>query len=414
MEIETPIIKGQLENLRNAVRERRALCEELNKVLKHIETKGKLYTSESSLEEETLKKWGDKLNRIMRKLNEVSCVETDAILKLHSRLHYLNGFEVIYNDDEDYRNNIKTVLESPVLMPISPARMKSIRIVRFLVDHMARSGYHKSAKHLAESSRVENLVDSDVFRTTHHIVTTLDNHDTSAALEWCSRNKNKLKKIKSRLEFSLRCQYLIEMARDGATINLNNDLNKNKRKVEAVEYARKHLSQYASTEQKQLQETMATLIFGPRTKISKYRSLYSSSRWVGLKKLFLSELCQITSLPGNSFINIYLQAGLASLKTHNCGTASSSLEDPMHTPEFKLLASSLPYAKHNNSKLICYITKLKMNENNPPLVLPNGYVYSKAGIELLVSKSQEGLFYCPRTGDGPYNQKSDVVKAFIS
>ena len=93
------------------------------------------------------------------------------------------------------------------------------------------------------------------------------------------------------------------------------------------------------------------------------RSLYSSSRWVGLKKLFLSELCQITSLPGNSFINIYLQAGLASLKTHNCGTASSSLEDPMHTPEFKLLASSMPYAKHNNSKLICYITKLKMNEN---------------------------------------------------
>lgn len=83
---------------------------------------------------------------------------------------------------------------------------------------------------------------------------------------------------------------------------------------------------------------------------------------------------------------------------------------------FELLARELPFARHNNSKLICYVTRRRIDEDNPPMVLPNGYVYSRMGIEVLSAraktKGQKGIV-CPRTGDGPFD-KRDIVKAFIS
>jgi macrophage erythroblast attacher len=52
------------------------------------------------------------------------------------------------------------------------------------------------------------------------------------------------------------------------------------------------------------------------------------------------------------------------------------VEDPLHLPTYQALAAGLPYAKHLHSKLVCHITKQLMNEDDPPMVLPNGYVYS--------------------------------------
>ena len=36
------------------------------------------------------------------------------------------------------------------------------------------------------------------------------------------------------------------------------------------------------------------------------------------------------------------------------------------------LADALPFAKHTHSKLVCHVTKQIMDEDNPPMVLPNG------------------------------------------
>ena len=70
------------------------------------------------------------------------------------------------------------------------------------------------------------------------------------------------------------------------------------------------------------------------------------------------------------------------------------------------------------------MTQTRIDEDNPAMVLPNGYVYSRRGVEALVARNSAnataagggggGQFFCPRTGDGPYDEKRDVVKAFIS
>ena len=62
---------------------------------------------------------------------------------------------------------------------------------------------------------------------------------------------------------------------------------------------------------------------------------------------------------------------------------------------FQALAAGLPYAKHQHSRLICAITKELMNENNPPMVLPSGTVYSEKAIK---QHTKQGKFLDPATG----------------
>lgn len=63
---------------------------------------------------------------------------------------------------------------------------------------------------------------------------------------------------------------------------------------------------------------------------------------------------------------------------------------------FQKLAEGLPYAKHMHSRLVCAITKELMNENNPPMVLPSGTVYSEKAIQ---EHTSQGAFIEPSTGE---------------
>lgn len=50
---------------------------------------------------------------------------------------------------------------------------------------------------------------------------------------------------------------------------------------------------------------------------------------------------------------------------------------PVCSKHFNELAKTLPFAHHSQSYLICALSGDPMNEHNPPLVLPNGYVYGQ-------------------------------------
>jgi hypothetical protein len=65
--------------------------------------------------------------------------------------------------------------------------------------------------------------------------------------------------------------------------------------------------------------------------------------------------------------------------------------------KFQKLAQGLPWSKHVHSKLVCSITRELMNEHNPPMVLPNGAVYSERAVQQVASKNH-GIFTCPKTG----------------
>ena len=56
-----------------------------------------------------------------------------------------------------------------------------------------------------------------------------------------------------------------------------------------------------------------------------------------------------------------------------------------------------------HSKLICAITRDLMNEHNPPMVLPNGAVYSQKAVQMMAAKNH-GIFTCPKTGQSTHTR----------
>lgn len=102
-------------------------------------------------------------------------------------------------------------------------------------------------------------------------------------------------------------------------------------------------------------------------------------------------------------LDLTLQCGLAALKTPYCNSdLHRNVNCPTCSDAGRILAVNLPYSHHVHSTLICYITKKTMDEDNYPMVLPNGYAYSRE-VRLRPNSpmsSQEFLIGMPYAGNG--------------
>lgn len=270
------------------------------------------------------------------------------------------------------------------------------RLPRILADHLLRTGYLETAALLSESAHLQGLTDEHIFMEAQPIVSSLFMRDCGPALAWCQANKAKLKKGKSKLEFKLRTQEFIELVRSGE-------------KLKAIHHSRQHLAGWADCHLEDFQQVMGALVFGEESPCYPYRELFNSSQWNALADAFYKELYRLNNMTQQSLLTLELQAGLSALKSPAASSKHESKEDPLHHQGFRSLAEGLPYAKHVHSRLICAITKEIMNENNPPMVLPTGTVYSQNAIQLNTSADS---FVDPVTGD--IYPLSELKRAYIS
>ncbi|KAJ8765932.1 hypothetical protein K2173_020448 [Erythroxylum novogranatense] len=272
------------------------------------------------------------------------------------------------------------------------------RLKRILVDYMLRMSYYETGVKLAQDSNILDLVDIDVFQEAKKVIDALHNRDVGAALAWCADNKSRLRKTKSKLEFQLRLQDFVELVRAQSYLR-------------AITYCRKYLAPWGATHMKELQHVFATVALRSTTDCTTYKVLFEHKQWDHLVEQFKQEFCKLYGMTLEPLLNIYLQAGLSALKTPYCYEDDCSKEDPLSQEGFRKLASPLPFSKQHHSKLVCYITKELMDTENPPQVLPNGYVYSTKALEEMAKKN-DGKITCPRTG--LVCNYSDLVKAYIS
>jgi len=64
------------------------------------------------------------------------------------------------------------------------------------------------------------------------------------------------------------------------------------------------------------------------------------------------------------------------------------------------LAREVPWSHHENSTIVCRLGGHLMSEDDPPMCLPNGRVYSRSALEELALKSADGQTVVdPRTGE---------------
>uniref|UniRef100_A0A674E020 Macrophage erythroblast attacher, E3 ubiquitin ligase n=1 Tax=Salmo trutta TaxID=8032 RepID=A0A674E020_SALTR len=230
----------------------------------------------------------------------------------------------------------------------------------------------------------KDLVNIEMFLTAKEVEESLERQETATCLAWCHDNKSRLRKMKSCLEFSLRIQEFIELIRQ------------NKR-MDAVRHARKHFSQAEGGQLDEVRQVMGMLAFPSDTHISPYKDLLDPARWKMLIQQFRYDNYRLHQLGNNSVFTITLQAGLSAIKTPQCykeDSTSINPDCPVCSKSLNKLAQHLPMAHCANSRLVCKISGEVMNENNPPMMLPNGYVY---GYNSLLSIRQDDKVICPRT-----------------
>lgn len=279
---------------------------------------------------------------------------------------------------------------------------EKLRLDRALVHFMLREGMYETAEKLAKSQGIEELVDMEIFQDSRVVIEGLRKRDCSEALRWCAENKRRLQKFQSKLEFRLRLQEFVEHARAG-------------RKTDAILYMQKFLLAFNCDSDRdrliEVQRFMALLIFEPSTSCQPYKDMYSERNWIELENAFKQDNYSLHGLTRESTVEIMLKAGLATLKTRKCGTEAERKPNcPSCVEPYLSLAQSLPRGRHDNSTLVCSISGQIMDENNPPMALPNGNVYSRNALTKL-SEDGHGIIIDPKNQDT--TRLDELRKCFI-
>jgi macrophage erythroblast attacher len=328
------------------------------------------------------------------------------------------------------------------------------QLERLVGEYLLRQGYFESLGLLEEEGgrTQQGLFDLDIFLECREVERQLvEGRDCMAALAWCADHASKLRRLGSALEFQLHKQHFLELVR-------------RKDRIQALEYASQHLSPTApssaaaaaggaggaaaaapglSAEQLlEIQQAMATLALADpeACTVPEYQRLFSVERWVELGGLFAAEARRCYGMTtDHSTLEACLQAGLTALKTPLCRggapgerVVKGKKEDeegegmeeddggnynqdcPVCSATGRALAAGLPLAHFSNSYLTCRCTGEAMDGGNPPMVLPNGRVYSQRAIrENLLSVDEGGAAWvtCPRTGES--FAPSEVKNIFV-
>ncbi|RPD56002.1 hypothetical protein L226DRAFT_534366 [Lentinus tigrinus ALCF2SS1-7] len=280
------------------------------------------------------------------------------------------------------------------------ARWADVRLDRWLVDWSLRNGKEKTARIIAEQKGIEKLVDIDLFSDIRRIEDALNRKSCTEALTWCSENKAALRKLKNTLEFDLRLQEYIELARA-------------RKSVEAIAYSRKHLLPWKDTHQHQIVQATALLCCPPTTSCSPYKRLYDPSRWTSLIQSFRMAIYHLSTLPTEPLLHLAMYAGLASLKLPACYSHETrNVDCPTCNPDLGQLAKEVPFSHHLNSTIVCRITGKIMDADNMPMAFPNGQVYSKEALEEMAARN-DGWVTDPRNPEQRC-RFTDLRKVFIS
>ncbi|KAJ3416833.1 GID complex subunit containing RING finger motif [Chytridiales sp. JEL 0842] len=385
--LEQPLVKVPLEQIKKSFKASQKYVEkDLNNVSSLAENIAAKTRDNTLPAKDVLKNWDNMLTRLQtlkRKISETKGEEALYSNRSKLRLEHLNELTAI------------PTAESPQY-----ARWSKVRLDRVLVDYMLRNGYDKTAVKLAGESNIENLVDVELFEQSRRVEEALRKQNCTECLAWCKENSSGLKKIKSTLEFNLRLQEYIELVRS-------------RKLADAIKYLRKYLTPLADVHMKEIQMASGLLAFDLSTSCERYKTLFDADRWNQLIQQFRTENCTLNNLTSQPLLRTCLQAGLAALKTPMCYQPSNcNINCPVCSPDlFGHLAETLPNAHHLNSCLVCRISGSIMNEDNPPMVLPNGYVYSYKALEEIAQRNN-GVIHCPRTGTQYHI--SQTRKAFIS
>lgn len=316
----------------------------------------------------------EKLHILKRKAEESISEELSAGYVCKRRLEHLK------QNVKPHGNLRDPAEEDPEESQITAAaenQWKKIRLNRLIVEHFLRLGYYDTAEILANRSGIREISNLDIFQVTREVEKDLSQHNTTKCIMWCIDNKSKLRKINSDIEFKLRQQEFIELIRSD-------------QRLMAVKHAQKYFPSFEQDQLNEIKKCMALLAFPINTELEPYKTMLDIKRWEDLLVNFRLENYRLFQIPTQSVLSVAVQTGLSALKTPQCYSKNSkSSVCPVCQPHISEIAEPLPFSHCAQSRLICRVTKKPLNENNQPMVLPNGFVIG----ELVIFKPSKTFHY---------------------
>lgn len=323
-----------------------------------------------------------------------------AIQKLTSKARHAKTIQQIKERVEKLKRNLdRFEKEEKKYIQQIEDRVRSLKednqdpISRFVCDFLARTGKFDISKKIASDLGLESLVDIDLWQEFHTIRTSILSGECKYALNWCDVNASKLRRVQSDFPFRLHVMKFLELARYG-------DLEK------AINYARKNVSPYVTNDSQHYEQrlklsrrAMSCLIFfedslRDEKNFGTYSDLLSESRWKQLSEMFEEEFRRVYTCTKYSSLRRSLEAGLAAMRTPTCSEGRHQ-ECPGCDEDLGGVSSVMPHFRSAHTRIVCPASGKIMNEENPPMALPSGHVYSLEAIKAMTNK--DGFVMCPIT-----------------
>lgn len=245
----------------------------------------------------------------------------------------------------------------------------------------------------------------------------MERKELDLVLEWCSEHRGNLKRLGSDLEFRLRQQEFIELIRNG-------DIKS------ALKLSQKHFVTWLETNYREIRETLALICWfpflqrGTRWKnglMKKYEDMVGAERWERLRESFERVFVEVYRVDEGIQLIKTVKTGLSVLKTRQCLQEKAEKkcecldkagECPVCNGPLGELSKNLPYGHYELTRLRCRITGKMMSENDPPMALPNGQVFSLSGLKsTIIDKKNNSIVKCPVSGES--FELSEARKCFF-
>ncbi|OAF64117.1 hypothetical protein A3Q56_08179 [Intoshia linei] len=250
------------------------------------------------------------------------------------------------------------------------------QLYRFVVDYLLRNKCFDIANSIANDFNIRSLTDIDEFINLRKYLHDLAVGKTEEPIQWCVSNKSKLRKINSNIEQKIRIKIFYEFCVCGKI-------------KEAISYASNFLV-CKEFEWKFIQGIVSIVLFckeGTTTHPLDINDKYqlSSYSWPRLAYELEHDFYKIYNMKSESNLEMLCKIGISCLKTQDCyNVARRKMDCPVCSPIINILAKDLPFSHMTKTVLLCGICDKLMNDENPPMYLPNGNVYCHSVIVFLL------------------------------
>ncbi|XP_033215287.1 E3 ubiquitin-protein ligase RMND5A isoform X2 [Belonocnema kinseyi] len=258
-----------------------------------------------------------------------------------------------------------------------------------ICQHFYRQGMLDIADELAAEAGIKTEEGrKEPFTELNYILDCLKQKNLEPALEWATKHKDALLAQSSSLEFKLHRLKFIRLVQQGPS-----------KQSEAIMYARKHLPQFVSRYEKEVQSLMGTLLYLPNgIQSSPYSHLLDPTLWLEIHDVFTREACTLLGLSVDSPLSVCINAGITALP------ALLNIKQVMQQRQVTgiwngkdELPIEIDLGKQSryHSVFACPILRQQSTENNPPMKLVCGHVISRDALNKLTSANKLKCPYCP-------------------